>query len=188
MASGGGGGGRRKGRCKWFNVVHGYGFITPSDGGTDVFVHQSAIQMPGFRSLGEDEEVEFESKASDKGVEATFVCGPSGTDCRGSERRPVSKKKLKKIRCYNCGEFGKHLAAKCPQPPLPKRCYICKSGDHLIADCPYRDAATGKDGARGEGPSRNGSSPGPSSGPGPGSGPGSGAMGIQSGSTVHLSS
>ena len=54
--------------------------------------------MPGFRSLGEGEEVEFESKPSDKGVEATFVCGPGGSDCRGSDRRPLGKKKFKKIR------------------------------------------------------------------------------------------
>ncbi len=59
---------------------------------------QSVIQMPGFRSLGEGEEVEFEAKPSDKGVEATFVSSPGGGDCRGSDRRPLGKKKFKKIR------------------------------------------------------------------------------------------
>ena len=59
---------------------------------------QSVIQMPGFRSLGEGEEVEFESKPSDKGVEATFVSGPTGNDCKGSDRRPLGKKKFKKLR------------------------------------------------------------------------------------------
>ena len=54
--------------------------------------------MKGFRSLSEDEEIEFESQPSDKGVEATFVCGVGGGDCRGSERRPASRKKFKKIR------------------------------------------------------------------------------------------
>lgn len=41
-------------------------------------------------------------------------------------------------RCYNCGDFGGHIASKCPQGPLPKRCHQCKSSDHLIADCPLR--------------------------------------------------
>ena len=54
--------------------------------------------MPGFRSLGEGEEVEFESKPSDKGVEATFVSGANGADCKGSDRRPLGKKKYKKLR------------------------------------------------------------------------------------------
>lgn len=54
--------------------------------------------MEGFRSLGEDEEVEFECKASDKGLEATLVTGPEGADCSGSHRRPQQKKRFKKIR------------------------------------------------------------------------------------------
>lgn len=43
------------------------------------------------------------------------------------------------IRCYNCGDFGNHIASKCPHGPLPKRCHSCKSTEHLIADCPLRD-------------------------------------------------
>ena len=42
-------------------------------------------------------------------------------------------------RCYNCGDFGNHIASKCPHGPLPKRCHNCKSTEHLIADCPLRD-------------------------------------------------
>lgn len=41
-------------------------------------------------------------------------------------------------RCYNCGEFANHIAAKCTMGPQPKRCHHCKSQDHLIADCPAR--------------------------------------------------
>lgn len=102
--------GRRTGHCKWFNVVKGYGFITPDDGQPDVFLHQTVIQMEGFRSLAEDELVEFEAKPSERGLEATHVCGPGGVDCKGSERRPVGKRKTRKIRCYNCGEFANHIA------------------------------------------------------------------------------
>ena len=54
--------------------------------------------MPGFRSLGDEEEVEFECKPSDKGIEATVVTGPTGNECKGSDRRPMSKKKFRKIR------------------------------------------------------------------------------------------
>lgn len=59
---------------------------------------QSVIQMNGFRSLGDEEEVEFECKVSDKGLEATRVTGPSSGDCQGSHRRPVTKKRFRKIR------------------------------------------------------------------------------------------
>lgn len=59
---------------------------------------QSVVQMSGFRSLGDDEEVEFECKVSDKGLEATVVTGPDGTDCQGSHRRPAAKKRFRKIR------------------------------------------------------------------------------------------
>lgn len=65
---------------------------------TTTFSLQSVIQMEGFRSLGDEEEVEFECKASDKGYEATLVTGVEGMECKGSHRRPMSKKKFKKIR------------------------------------------------------------------------------------------
>ena len=48
------------GVVKWFNAEKGYGFITPDDGGRDLFVHHSEIQMQGYRELFEGQKVEFE--------------------------------------------------------------------------------------------------------------------------------
>ena len=70
--------GKQSGKVLWFNEK-GFGFITPSDGGKDVFVHQSAIQAEGFRSLGEGMEVEFEVVQGDNGkLSAKNVTGPGG--------------------------------------------------------------------------------------------------------------
>lgn len=61
-----------RGRVKWFNDQKGYGFIT-RDNSPDVFVHHSAIQMEGFRTLREGEEVQFELLESPKGLQAVNV-------------------------------------------------------------------------------------------------------------------
>jgi len=52
--------GRQTGTCKWFNTIKGYGFILPEEGTDDIFVHQTAIKAHGFRSLAENERVEFD--------------------------------------------------------------------------------------------------------------------------------
>ena len=61
------------GTVKWFNDAKGFGFITPDGGGKDVFVHQTAIQAEGFRSLAEGDKVEFEVKKGPKGPQAANV-------------------------------------------------------------------------------------------------------------------
>jgi CspA family cold shock protein len=61
------------GTVKWFNDAKGYGFITPEDGGKDLFVHHSEIQSSGFASLQEGEKVEFEVGQGQKGPCATNV-------------------------------------------------------------------------------------------------------------------
>ena len=61
------------GTVKWFNGDKGYGFITPSDGGKDLFVHFSAIQGEGYKSLAEGAEVEYEPQEGEKGPHAANV-------------------------------------------------------------------------------------------------------------------
>ncbi len=62
-----------RGKVKWFNDAKGYGFIEQEEGGEDVFVHFSAIQAEGFRTLREGQDVEFELKTGDKGLNAQNV-------------------------------------------------------------------------------------------------------------------
>jgi CspA family cold shock protein len=64
---------RETGKVKWFNAGKGYGFIERRDGGGDVFVHFSAIQMEGYRTLAEGQEVEFEVVQGQKGLQAENV-------------------------------------------------------------------------------------------------------------------
>jgi CspA family cold shock protein len=58
---------------KWFNAEKGYGFITPDGGGADVFAHYSAIAASGFRSLNENQRVEFEVTQGQRGPQAANI-------------------------------------------------------------------------------------------------------------------
>ncbi len=62
-----------KGQVKWFNESKGFGFITPADGSKDVFVHFSAIQGNGFKTLAEGQDVEFTIESGAKGPAAANV-------------------------------------------------------------------------------------------------------------------
>eukprot|EP00484_Ammonia_sp_Unknown_P026407 CAMPEP_0197026122 /NCGR_PEP_ID=MMETSP1384-20130603/6289_1 /TAXON_ID=29189 /ORGANISM="Ammonia sp." /LENGTH=334 /DNA_ID=CAMNT_0042454733 /DNA_START=64 /DNA_END=1066 /DNA_ORIENTATION=- len=82
-----GGNGKSTGFVKFFNVEKGFGFISNDDGSGDVFVHQSAIHCKGFRSLAENEQVEFDAEQQDDGKwKAINVTGPNGAYCIGKEK------------------------------------------------------------------------------------------------------
>jgi cold shock CspA family protein len=84
------GGTPQKGSCKWFNTEKGYGFIALDGEDKDVFVHQSDIYAPGFRSLAEGEAVEFRLTTDPKTgkVKAVDVTGPDGAYVQGAPREP----------------------------------------------------------------------------------------------------
>ncbi len=64
---------RTKGTVKWFNNEKGFGFITPEDGSKDLFVHHTAIQGGGFKSLDEGAKVSYEATRGQKGMQASNV-------------------------------------------------------------------------------------------------------------------
>jgi CspA family cold shock protein len=61
------------GTVKWFNDAKGFGFITPDEGGEDLFAHFSAIQSSGFKSLQENQRVQFEVTSGPKGKQASNI-------------------------------------------------------------------------------------------------------------------
>jgi cold shock protein len=75
------------GTVKWFNAEKGYGFISQSDG-ADVFVHHTAIQMNGYRSLEEGQHVEFDVQEGQKGLQAANVRPAGAAQGGGGDQSP----------------------------------------------------------------------------------------------------
>jgi protein lin-28 len=73
-----------------FDTQKGFGFITPDDGSSDIFVHQTAILVEGFRSLAEGEPVEFKVVTEGGKTKAVDVTGPDGADVQGAPFQPKS--------------------------------------------------------------------------------------------------
>ena len=63
----------KTGTVKWFDSKKGYGFITPSEGGKDLFVHMSGITMEGYKTLSDNQKVSYQVETSDRGPTATNV-------------------------------------------------------------------------------------------------------------------
>ncbi|MEE4362166.1 MAG: cold shock domain-containing protein CspD [Pseudomonadales bacterium] len=64
----------KTGTVKWFNNAKGYGFILPEEGGEDLFVHYSSIQMDGYRTLKAGQAVQYDTQEGEKGSHAVNVC------------------------------------------------------------------------------------------------------------------
>ncbi|KAM6550127.1 hypothetical protein CsatB_021803 [Cannabis sativa] len=122
---------RLNGTVKWFNDQKGYGFITPSDGTEDLFVHQSAIRSDGFRSLADGETVEFQIETENNRTKAVDVTGPNEGPVQGTRGGSGGGGGRGGSRggyggggrggrgggdggCFKCGESG-HMARDCFQ-------------------------------------------------------------------------
>jgi len=113
-----------QGKVKWFSNKKGYGFITPAEGSTiteDVFVHQSSIFCEGYRTLGEDWDVEFEIGHDDDGkAKAVSVTAPGGGPCFGPRRtRPNTRRRDGKVNRSNNNKSKSDNAEKTPKPMDP---------------------------------------------------------------------
>ena len=80
-----------QGTVKWFNAEKGYGFIAQADGGPDVFVHYSAIQSDGYRSLDENQAVEFEIVQGPKGQLAQNIAPVEASAARPARQSTVAE-------------------------------------------------------------------------------------------------
>ncbi len=95
-----------QGTVKWFNDDKGYGFITPDDGGEDLFVHHSGIAGGGFKSLDEGDKVTYESERGRRGMQAVNVSKGGGGG--GGSSRPESSRSVEELRV----SFGIQAAAE----------------------------------------------------------------------------
>ncbi|CAD5210739.1 unnamed protein product [Bursaphelenchus xylophilus] len=142
------------GTTDWFNVKNGYGFIQSTMEDEErskekVFVHYSNIQKEDFRSLGENERVEFEVALTDNGLQAINVRGQGGAEIEGHYERPIIGKDRREIlRCFKCGSTG-HKANKCKKKIEKGACYNCNKMGHTSSNCPEEPRYKRKGGGEG---------------------------------------
>ncbi|XP_057491924.1 cold shock domain-containing protein 3-like [Actinidia eriantha] len=159
---------RTRGKVRWFDDHKGYGFISPDEGGDDLFVHHSAIKSDGFRSLQEGQVVEFLIALENDRTKAVDVTGPDGSAVdkiqadspgggrgfRGGGGGYGFNGGAGAGGCYNCGESG-HMARDCRRGSgggggANGGCYNCGDYGHMARDC-NRDGRSGGRGGGGGG-------------------------------------
>ncbi|KAL6993434.1 hypothetical protein U1Q18_011552 [Sarracenia purpurea var. burkii] len=153
---------RSRGTVRWFDDQKGFGFISPDDGGEDLFVHQSAIRSDGFRTLQEGQGVEFLIALENDRTKAVDVTGPDGSSVES-----IRKDGYGGGRGDRSGGYGFHSGGGNGGFNGGSRgsgrsgggnayrggagaggCYICGESGHLARDCRGRESDTGSGGDR----------------------------------------
>ncbi|CAH8540348.1 unnamed protein product [Schistosoma turkestanicum] len=156
-----------RGRIRWFNTMEHFGIIVADFRNLEIFFHQSNVYginpdqlypdlpvwfqiRPGVRGLegyNIQPAVEMRQLASTSRIQWSepTVCQPS-FGAFGAQpfrmRRLPERRRTRRFRCYNCGQYASHKAATCPYEPMRRRCYRCRDPTHLIAQCPLLLAHT----------------------------------------------
>lgn len=111
--------GKFLGTVKWFNSAKGFGFVTPNDQSlSDIFVHQSSIHADGFRSLGENEVIEFNVITDEEGKsKAVDVTGPNGDFVQGAPKRESRRKTFNNTNSGNANGNTTTMRPRAPRRP-----------------------------------------------------------------------